>query len=54
VIFWLDQIPLGKWTQRYDGGKRYGHMTTNLAEYMNYVLKGVCYLPILALIKITF
>ncbi|XP_057439818.1 uncharacterized protein LOC130731529 [Lotus japonicus] len=36
---WLDNIPKDKWTQAYDGGKRYGHMTTNLAECMNSVLK---------------
>ena len=37
---WLDQIPKSKWTQAYDEGKQYGHMTTNLAECMNSVLKG--------------
>jgi len=41
---WIDQIPLEKWTQAYDGCRRYGHMTTNLAECMNSVLKGAdCY-----------
>jgi len=29
---WIDQIPLEKWTQAYDEGRRYGHMTTNLVE----------------------
>ncbi|KAF1879354.1 hypothetical protein Lal_00005820 [Lupinus albus] len=29
---WLDNIPKEKWTQSYDEGRRYGHMTTNLAE----------------------
>ena len=29
-----------KWTQTYDGGSMYDHMTTNLTEFMNYVLKG--------------
>ncbi|XP_068492184.1 uncharacterized protein [Phaseolus vulgaris] len=24
AVFWIDQIPLEKWTQAYDGGKRYG------------------------------
>jgi len=37
---WLDQIPKSKWTQAYDEGKRYSHMTTNLAECMNSILKG--------------
>jgi hypothetical protein len=49
---WLEKIPREKWTQAYDGGKRYGHMTTNLAESLNSVLKGVRALPILALVKI--
>ena len=51
---WLDSIPREKWTQCYDGGKRYGHMTTNLAECMNFVLKEARALPITALVKATF
>ncbi|XP_068485031.1 uncharacterized protein [Phaseolus vulgaris] len=51
---WIDRIPLEKWTQAYDGGKRYGHMTTNLAECINSVLKGARSLPISALVKATF
>jgi len=51
---WIDRIPLEKWTQAYDGGKRYGHMTTNLAEWINFVLKGARSLPISALVKATF
>ena len=51
---WIDRIPLEKWTQAYDGGKRYGHMTTNLAECINFVLKGARSLPISALVKATF
>ena len=35
----LDQIPKSKWTQAYDKGKQYDHMTTNLAECMNSILK---------------
>jgi len=37
----IDRILLEKWTQAYYGGKRYGHMTTNLAECINSVLKGI-------------
>nr|XP_007152220.1 hypothetical protein PHAVU_004G111700g [Phaseolus vulgaris]ESW24214.1 hypothetical protein PHAVU_004G111700g [Phaseolus vulgaris] len=44
---WIDQIPLKKWTQAYDRGRRYGHMTTNLAKCMNSILKGARLLPIL-------
>ena len=39
----IDRIPLEKWTQAYDGGKRYGHMTTNLAECINSILKWAQY-----------
>ncbi|KAL5180791.1 hypothetical protein HKD37_01G001851 [Glycine soja] len=51
---WLNQIIKSKWTQAYDEGKRYGHMTINLVEYMNYVLKGARVLPIIALVNETF
>nr|XP_007140718.1 hypothetical protein PHAVU_008G135800g [Phaseolus vulgaris]ESW12712.1 hypothetical protein PHAVU_008G135800g [Phaseolus vulgaris] len=51
---WIDQIPLKKWTQAYDEGRRYDHMTTNLAECMNFVLKGARSLSICALVKTTF
>ncbi|KAF1865181.1 hypothetical protein Lal_00004555 [Lupinus albus] len=44
---WLDNIPKEKWTQSYDEGRRYGHMTTNLAEWVNDVLKGSRALPIM-------
>jgi len=50
----LDQIPKSKWTQAYNEGKWYGHMTTNLAECMNSVLKGAWALPITALVNETF
>ncbi|XP_057434380.1 uncharacterized protein LOC130727291 [Lotus japonicus] len=54
VATWLDNIPREKWTQAYDGGSRYGHMTTNLAECLNSVLKGARALPLTALVKTTF
>ena len=50
----LDQIPKSKWTQAYNEGKWYGHMTTNLAECMNSVWKGARALPIIALVNQTF
>jgi len=40
AILWIEQILVQKWTQTFDGDKRYGHMTTNLVECMNSVLKG--------------
>ncbi|KAF7813922.1 uncharacterized protein G2W53_034898 [Senna tora] len=50
---WLDEIPREKWCRAYDEGRRYGHMTTNLAECMNSVLKGVRSMPITALVQST-
>ncbi|KAL4278404.1 hypothetical protein GQ457_03G015970 [Hibiscus cannabinus] len=47
-------IPKEKWTNAYDGGFRYGHMTTNLAEAINSSLKGICNLPITAIVKATY
>jgi len=50
----LDQIPKSKWTQAYDEGKQYDHMTTNLAKCMDSVLKGARALPITTLVNETF
>ncbi|KAF7826660.1 uncharacterized protein G2W53_017824 [Senna tora] len=50
---WIDKIPQQKWARAYDEGRRYGHMTTNLAECMNGVLKGVHCLPVTALVQAT-
>ena len=54
AVSWIDQIPLEKWAQAFDGGKRFGHMTTNLAKCTNFVLRGAWSLPISALVKTTF
>ncbi|KAK2418781.1 hypothetical protein QL285_040946 [Trifolium repens] len=51
---WVDNIPRRQWTQAFDDGLRWGHMTTNLAESMNSVLKGTRNLPITALVKSTY
>ncbi|XP_022632765.1 uncharacterized protein LOC106780607 [Vigna radiata var. radiata] len=53
-VAWIDKIPLKKWSQAFDGGRRYGHMTTNLVECVNSVLKGARSLLICALIRTTF
>ncbi|XP_028772068.1 uncharacterized protein LOC114729244 [Neltuma alba] len=51
---WIGAIPKEKWSRAYDvEGRRYGHMTTNLAECMNGVFKGVRSLPITGLVKAT-
>jgi hypothetical protein len=54
VQAWLDKIGPEKWAQIYDGGLRYGHMTTNLVECINSVLKRARYLPIKALVESTY
>lgn len=52
---WLDNIPHEKWAQPFDNeGLRYGHMSTNLGEFVNSILKGVRHLPITALVKSTY
>ncbi|XP_057730848.1 uncharacterized protein LOC130946192 [Arachis stenosperma] len=51
---WLDRIPREQYALAFDGGYRWGHMTTNLVECINSVLKGARNLPITALVKATF
>ncbi|KAK5812676.1 hypothetical protein PVK06_028114 [Gossypium arboreum] len=45
---------LRHWTQAYDDGLRYGHMTSNLAECINFFLKGTRYLPITLVVRETY
>ena len=52
---WIDGIPKEKWSLACDEeGRRYGHMTTNLSEAVNKMLKGARNLPITALVKCTY
>ncbi|KAK5786251.1 hypothetical protein PVK06_040884 [Gossypium arboreum] len=51
---YLCNIPFEQWTQAYNGGLRYGHMTSNLAEYINSVLKGMRHLLITAVVRETY
>ncbi|XP_072088021.1 uncharacterized protein [Arachis hypogaea] len=51
---WCDEIGVERWVLAFDGGHRWGHMTTNLLEYINYVLKGARNLPVTALVRSTF
>ena len=43
-----------KWTQAFDGGYHCEHMTTDLVECMKLVLKGVCNLSIIALLRLAY
>ncbi|XP_061362500.1 uncharacterized protein LOC133306222 [Gastrolobium bilobum] len=55
IAEWIDAIPKEKWSRAYDiEGRRYGHMTTNLAESVNRVLKGARNMPITAWVKHTY
>ncbi|RYR72328.1 hypothetical protein Ahy_A02g006532 [Arachis hypogaea] len=51
---WLDRIPREQYALAFDGRYRWGHMTTNLVECINSVLKGARNLPVIALVKATF
>ncbi|XP_057540802.1 uncharacterized protein LOC130818660 [Amaranthus tricolor] len=47
-------IPECQWTLIHDGGHRYGVKTTNISEAFNGVMKGVRYLSITSLVRMTF
>ncbi|CAK8541809.1 unnamed protein product [Lathyrus sativus] len=51
---WIDNIPREKWVRAFDRGKRWAHMTSNLAEAMNFVLKATKNLPITASVQSTY
>ncbi|KAH1206355.1 hypothetical protein GmHk_16G046833 [Glycine max] len=55
ITTWIDRISKEKWSMAYDtSGRRYGHMTTNLSECVNKVLKDCRSIPIIALVKSTY
>ncbi|KAH1253369.1 hypothetical protein GmHk_04G010058 [Glycine max] len=55
IATWIDRISKEKWTMAYDReGRRYGHMTTNLSECINKVLKDCRNILITALVKSTY
>ncbi|KAL1291417.1 hypothetical protein AAHE18_20G199200 [Arachis hypogaea] len=54
ICDWANRMEHDKWTQHQDGGRRFGHMTTNIFECVNFVLKGTRNLPITALVKSTY
>jgi hypothetical protein len=44
-----------KWALAFDeGGSRYGVMMTNISEVFNFVLKGICSLPVSGIVDYTF
>ncbi|XP_016204688.1 uncharacterized protein LOC107645222 [Arachis ipaensis] len=51
MMEWIRGLEPPKWLQHLDEGRRYGHMTTNLSECINSVLKGTRNLPVCAIVK---
>ncbi|RYQ85672.1 hypothetical protein Ahy_B10g105252 [Arachis hypogaea] len=51
---WCDAIGLRHWVLAFDEGHRWGHMTTNLVECINSVLKGARNLPVLMPVRATY
>ncbi|XP_025616578.1 uncharacterized protein [Arachis hypogaea] len=51
---WANQIEYSLWTHYCDEGRRFGHMTTNISECVNSILKGVRNLPVCSLVKATY
>ncbi|XP_016165314.1 uncharacterized protein LOC107607935 [Arachis ipaensis] len=51
---WANRIEYSLWTQHCDEGRRFGHMTTNIYECVNSILKGVRNLPVCSLVKATY
>ncbi|XP_016207225.1 uncharacterized protein LOC107647682 [Arachis ipaensis] len=51
---WGNRIEYSLWTQYCDEGRRFGHMTTNISECVNSILKGVRNLPVCSLVKATY
>ena len=55
AVDWIERTAKSKWLRVYDAhGSRWGHMTINLAENINSVLKGIKFLQVLGLVKVTF
>ncbi|XP_015939389.1 uncharacterized protein LOC107464935 [Arachis duranensis] len=51
---WANRMEYEKWTQHQDSGRRFGHMTTNISECVNSMLKGTRNLPVISLVKSTY
>ncbi|XP_015973731.1 uncharacterized protein LOC107496922 [Arachis duranensis] len=51
---WANRMEYDKWTQHENAGRRFGHMTTNISECVNSVLKGTRNLPVTSLVKSTY
>ncbi|KAL4330679.1 hypothetical protein AHAS_Ahas13G0424200 [Arachis hypogaea] len=54
MMAWIRGLEPPKWLQHRDEGRRYSHMTMNLSECINSMLKGTRNLPVCAIIKSTY
>ncbi|XP_072064339.1 uncharacterized protein [Arachis hypogaea] len=54
ICDWANRMEYDKWTKHQDSGRRFGHITTNISECVNSVLKGTRNLPITSLVKSTY
>ncbi|XP_057733951.1 uncharacterized protein LOC130949170 [Arachis stenosperma] len=54
ITNWLEELPRSQWAHYADEGRRFGHMTTNISECINVVMKGSRNLPITALVKSSY
>ncbi|RYR31900.1 hypothetical protein Ahy_B01g056843 [Arachis hypogaea] len=51
MVDWALRFRKDLWLQHCDEGRRYGHMTTNLSECINVMLKGTRNLPVAAIVR---
>ncbi|QHO00133.1 uncharacterized protein DS421_13g403850 [Arachis hypogaea] len=54
MVDWTGCFRKEIWLKHCDSGRRFGHMTTNLSECINAVLKETQYLSISAIVRITY
>ncbi|RYR68121.1 hypothetical protein Ahy_A03g014593 [Arachis hypogaea] len=54
TVDWALHFWKNLWLQHCDEGRWYGHMTTNLSECINAVLKGTRNLPVVAIFRTTY
>ena len=51
---WFDQLPKQNWVQCFGEGKHWGHITTNLFESINSMLKNTRHLLVSSLVEETY
>ncbi|XP_016192055.1 uncharacterized protein LOC107632926 [Arachis ipaensis] len=54
ITNWLEEMPHSQWTQYADEGRHFGHMTTNISECINIVMKATRNFSITSLVKSTY